>query len=83
MPWTLANVVRTHARAGGRRPMITYGQRTIAYAEMDERSSRVARALAAEGVAAQDRVAFLDKNGQEYFEIDCAGGAGSKRNARC
>ena len=64
LPWTLANVVRTHARARARRPMITYGQRTITYAEMDERSSRVARALAAEGVAAQDRVAFLDKNGR-------------------
>lgn len=74
MPWTLANVVRTHARARGRRPMITYGQRTITYAGMDERSSRVARALAAEGVAAQDRVAFLDKNGPEYFEILFGGG---------
>ena len=54
--------------------MITYGQRTISYAEMDERSSRVARALAAEGVAAQDRVAFLDKNGPEYFEVLFGGG---------
>ena len=74
MPWTLANVVRTHARAHGNRPMITYGQRTITYAEMDERSSRVARALAADGVAAQDRVAFLDKNGPEYFEVLFGGG---------
>ena len=74
MPWTLANVVRTHASARGSRPMITYGQRTITYAEMDERSSRVARALAAEGVAAQDRVAFLDKNGPEYFEVLFGGG---------
>ncbi len=54
--------------------MITYGQRTISYAEMDGRSSRVARALAAEGVAAQDRVAFLDKNGPEYFEVLFGGG---------
>jgi long-chain acyl-CoA synthetase len=54
--------------------MITYGQRTITYAEMDERSSRVARALGAEGVAAQDRVAFLDKNGPEYFEVLFGGG---------
>jgi long-chain acyl-CoA synthetase len=72
--WTVANVVRIHARARGRRPMMTYGQRTISYAEMDERSSRVARALAAEGVAAQDRVAFLDKNGPEYFEVLFGGG---------
>ena len=74
MHWTLANVVRTHARARGSRPMITYGERTISYAEMDERSSRVAQALAAEGVAAQDRVAFLDKNGPEYFEVLFGGG---------
>jgi len=74
MQWTLANVVRTHAGARGGRPMITFGARTITYAEMHARSSRVARALAAEGVAAQDRVAFLDKNGPEYFEVLFGGG---------
>ena len=74
MEWTLANIVRTHGRERGDRPMITYGQRTISYAEMDRASNRAARGLAAEGVAAQDRIAFLDKNGPEYFEVLFGGG---------
>jgi acyl-CoA synthetase (AMP-forming)/AMP-acid ligase II len=29
MAWTLASIVRTHARARGSRPMLTYGQKAI------------------------------------------------------
>ncbi len=74
MDWTLANIIRTHGRERGRQPMITYGSRTMCYAEMDEASSRVAQALIGEGVGPQDRVAFLDKNGPEYFEVLFGGG---------
>jgi len=74
MPWTLANVVRAHATASGVRPMMTFGTRTTTYAEMHARSSRVARARADEGVGAQDRVAFLERNGPEYFEVLFGGG---------
>lgn len=69
MEWILANIIRTHAGARGGRPMLTYSGRTISYAEMDAVSSRVAQGLLAEGIGAQDRVAFLDKNGPEYFEV--------------
>src|SRR5215467_4594330 len=69
MEWTLAGIVRRHARERGAQPILTCGRRTITYAEMDAASSRVAQALAAEGVVPQDRVAFLDKNGPEYFEV--------------
>ena len=69
MEWTLANIVRTHAVERGDRPMLTFGRRTISYAEMHDASSRVAQGLLAEGIEAQDRVAFLDKNGPEYFEV--------------
>jgi long-chain acyl-CoA synthetase len=74
MEWTLANIIRTHGRLRGTRPMITHGGRTITYAEMDRRSTRVARGLLAEGVGPQDRVAVLDKNGPEYFEVLFGGG---------
>src|SRR5262245_31631179 len=74
MEWTLANIIRTHGREIADRPMITYGARTISYAEMDQASSRVAQALAADGVGPQDRVAFIDKNGPEYFEVLFGGG---------
>ena len=45
------------------------GDRTITYGELDERTNRVANALIAEGVEPQERVAFLDKNGPEYFDV--------------
>src|SRR6185295_9282888 len=63
------DAVRTHARARGDHPILTYGPHTISYAEMDARSSQVAQALRAEGIAPQDRIAFVDKNGPEYFEV--------------
>jgi long-chain acyl-CoA synthetase len=74
MSWTLANILRTHAKERGTRPIITYGERTIAFEEMHARASRVAQALLAEGVRHQDHVAFLDKNGPEYFEVLFGGG---------
>jgi long-chain acyl-CoA synthetase len=49
--------------------VLTAGQRVITWAELDARSSRVARALLATGLRAQDRIAFLDRNGPEYFEV--------------
>ena len=54
--------------------MITCGARTITWAEMDARASRVAQGFRAAGLAAQDRVAFIDKNGPEYFEVLFGGG---------
>jgi long-chain acyl-CoA synthetase len=43
--------------------------RTISFGELDERSSRVAQALRGAGVERGDRVAFVDKNGLEWFEV--------------
>src|SRR5438445_3317528 len=74
MVWSLGGMIRQDGRARGARPMITYGARTITWAEMDARSSRVAQGLLAEGLAEQERVAFVDKNGPEYFEVLFGGG---------
>jgi long-chain acyl-CoA synthetase len=74
MNWRLADVIRTHASERGSSPIITYGDRTISYADMHERSSRVGQGLIAEGVGPQDHVAFLEKNGPEYFEVLFGGG---------
>lgn len=41
----------------------------MTWAELLERSARMAGALADAGVGADDRVAFLDKNGIEHFEV--------------
>jgi long-chain acyl-CoA synthetase len=74
MAWSLGGVIREQARRRGDRPMITYGRRTITWSEMDARASRVAQALLAAGLTEQSRVAFLDKNGPEYFEVLLGGG---------
>jgi acyl-CoA synthetase (AMP-forming)/AMP-acid ligase II len=74
MAWSLGDIVRDHARRRGDRPMITYGERTITWAEMDARASRVAQGLLAAGLGEQDRVAFIDKNSPEYFEVLFGGG---------
>ncbi len=66
---SLADVIRVHARERGREPMTTYGDRIQSFGDVYERAQRVARALAAAGVGGQDRVAFLDKNGPEFFEV--------------
>ncbi|MGK2928702.1 MAG: fatty acid--CoA ligase [Acidimicrobiales bacterium] len=64
-----ADVIRTHASERGDKIAIVQDDLTQTWAELDERSNRVANALAAAGVGAEDRVAFVDKNGFEYFEV--------------
>jgi long-chain acyl-CoA synthetase len=43
--------------------------RRLTWADLLSRSALMAQALAAAGVGADDRVAFLDKNGIEHFEV--------------
>ncbi|HSS09330.1 MAG TPA: AMP-binding protein, partial [Acidimicrobiales bacterium] len=73
MGFTMAGVLRDWATRTPNRPMLTLGPVTVTWAEHHARSSQVAQALLAEGVATQDRVAFLDKNGLDYFEVAFGG----------
>jgi long-chain acyl-CoA synthetase len=66
---SLADIVRTHGAARPERPALQYEGRTITFGDLDERSSRVANALEALGVGAQERIAFVEKNGPEFFEV--------------
>ncbi len=50
-------------------PMLTLGAETLTWGELYERAKRVANALAASGVVPGERVAFLDRNSIEYFEL--------------
>src|ERR1700741_1164587 len=74
MDWTLGNTLRRHVGARGGETMMIYGDRTITWSQMHERSAQVAQALLAEGVTSEDRVAYLDKNGPEFFEVLFGGG---------
>ncbi len=66
---TVAELIRAHGRDRAGQPALLVGERTITYGQLDERSSRVAQALQAEGVGPHDRVAILDKNVPEYFDL--------------
>jgi long-chain acyl-CoA synthetase len=74
VPWTLASIIRRHARERPTHPALTFGARTLAWGDLDARSSRVAQGLLAAGVRPQERVALVDKNGPEYFEVLFGGG---------
>jgi len=65
---TTADVVRVHGKERGDSIAIVQDDFRQTWAELDQRSNRVANALAGVGVGPESRVAFLDKNGFEYFE---------------
>jgi long-chain acyl-CoA synthetase len=65
----IAGIVRTHAAERPEAIAYVLGDREMSFRELDERSSRAAAALAAAGVRSQDRVAFLDKNSLEFFDV--------------
>ena len=75
---SISDLARVHGVERRDKVALRAGDRTFTYGELNERTSRVANALRAEGVEEQDRVAFLDKNGPEYFDV-LIGGA--KANA--
>ena len=68
-PLKIFDIPRVHGVGRADHPAFVLGDRTVTYAEFYERCQRVANGLAALGVGAQDRVAFLDKNGIEHFEL--------------
>jgi long-chain acyl-CoA synthetase len=50
-------------------PMLTLGGTTVTWGECYDRAVTVAAALSAEGIVPGKRVAFLDRNGIEFFEV--------------
>jgi len=69
---TIADIIRAHAGDRPDAPALEFEGRTVTFAELGERSDRLAQALRSVGVRAQDRVAFIDKNGPEWFEVTFA-----------
>ncbi len=66
---SLGDIVRTHAAARPDDVALVLGDRQVTWASLYERARRVASGLVALGVGPQDRVALLDKNGIEHFEL--------------
>ena len=69
---SVAGIVRTHGREQPDKPALEFEGRTLTFGELDRVSNQLANVLAAAGVGPTDRVAFLDKNGFEYFEVTFA-----------
>jgi long-chain acyl-CoA synthetase len=66
---TVAGIIRTHAKNLSGKVALVQGDRVQTWQELYKRSTQVAQALKAAGVGSQDRVAFLDKNSIEHFEV--------------
>jgi long-chain acyl-CoA synthetase len=65
----VADVVRQYAISRPGVVAIRSGERALTYAELDERSNRLARALFALGVSRGSRVAYLDRSAPEVIEL--------------
>ena len=66
---SIGDILRTHATERADDVSLVLDDRALTWAELYERAGRVAAGLAAAGVGSEDRVAFLDKNGIEHFEV--------------
>src|SRR5690242_14379681 len=65
----VADILRAHAGRRGDALALECGARSLTFAELYQRAQAVAGALAASGVGAQDRIALIDRNGIEGFEV--------------
>ena len=77
---SVAGMFRANVADFGGKPMFRFQGATVTWAEHYRRACRVAQALLAEGVGIGDRVAFLDRNGLEYFEVLFGGSLGGAVN---
>jgi long-chain acyl-CoA synthetase len=65
----IAGIVRLHGRERPDQVAIVHGEREITWRELDETSNQMANALLAAGVQANDRIARIEKNAPDYFQL--------------
>jgi len=73
-------MLRANVEHHSDRPMFKVRGETVTWGEHFARACKVGHALAAEGVGDAGRVAFLDRNGLEYFEVLFGGALGGAVN---
>ncbi len=66
---TLGDVTRVHAEERPGAIAFEFEGRKTTFAEFDANANRVAHALAASGVKKGDRIAYVGKNSDHYFEL--------------
>ncbi|HLN43475.1 MAG TPA: long-chain-fatty-acid--CoA ligase [Acidimicrobiales bacterium] len=77
---SVAGMLRANVVDHGDEPMFRFQGTTVTWARHHDRACRVGHALRADGVGIGDRVAFLDRNGLEYFEVLFGGALGGAVN---
>src|SRR6201990_3768316 len=65
----LADMVRARAKTRGNAIVYEFEGRQTSFAEFDILTNRVANALKAQGVKPRERIAYLGKNSDLYFEL--------------
>src|SRR5712675_864166 len=68
-PANLADMVRARAKARGNAIVYEFEGRQTSFAEFDILTNRVTNALLALGVRSGERIAYLGKNSDIYFEL--------------
>jgi len=68
MTYNLADLFESVADTVPEREAVVAGERRLSYAQLEERSNRLAHHLAAQGIAAGDHVGLMLSNGSEYLE---------------
>src|SRR5712675_1490677 len=68
-PANLADMVRARAKSRGNANALEFEGRRTSFAEFDIKTNRVANALRALGVKPRERIAYLGKNSDNYFEL--------------
>ena len=68
-PANLADMVRARAKSRGNAIVYEFEGRRTSFAQFDILTNRVANALKAQGVKPRERIAYLGKNSDIYFEL--------------
>jgi acyl-CoA synthetase (AMP-forming)/AMP-acid ligase II len=68
-PANLADMVRAQAKRRGEATVYEFEGRRTSFAEFDIRTNRVANALRASGAGPRERIAYVGKNSDFYFEL--------------
>src|SRR5712664_416529 len=68
-PANLADMLRARAKSRGNAVAFEFEGRQTSFAEFNIKTNRVANALTALGVKPGDRIAYLGKNSDIYFEL--------------
>jgi long-chain acyl-CoA synthetase len=66
---TVHDVIACHARERPAHVAISCGDRRLSYGELDRRSNRTGNAMHRSGVEAGDRVAYLGKESEQYYDV--------------